>query len=180
MGVAHIRGLLGVGGCDEELPLTGEGLLHHLCLKRRKKFQRKCERVSNCRRLFDYSVFKRFKIQNTRYYKKLQEKLQIRCIYKPSLTAGSWNVLGSCVQLTAHQNRLQHFWLKWNCQVGFRGRGTYVFLDVPADLLTEWQVLSQGAADDAVEGLHVCRHGWKRKKSHDCRCRHTRQGRSLC
>lgn len=120
----------------------------------------------------------RYKIQDTT--KNCKKKLQIRCIYKPSLTAGSWNVLGSCVQLTAHQNRLQHFWLKWNCQVGFRGRGTYVFLDVPADLLTEWQVLSQGAADDAVEGLHVCRHGWKRKKSHDCRCRHTRQGRSLC
>lgn len=34
-----------------------------------------------------------------------------------------------------------------------------MFLDVPADLLAEGQVLSHGTADDDVESLDVRRHG---------------------
>lgn len=35
--LTHIRGLLGSGGCDEKLSLSGEPLLHHFCLKEGKK-----------------------------------------------------------------------------------------------------------------------------------------------
>lgn len=35
--LTYIRGLLGGGGRQEELPLTAEALLHHICLEKEER-----------------------------------------------------------------------------------------------------------------------------------------------
>lgn len=41
---------------------------------------------------------------------------------------------------------------------------TYVFLDVPPNLLAQGHILGHRSLDDPIEGLHIHRHGCRGQK----------------